>query len=39
MFCTHADYGTEFVPAREWMKILFEFLEVLKAHRKGTYEG
>ncbi|XP_057949964.1 uncharacterized protein LOC131144975 [Malania oleifera] len=30
-----ADHGAEFVPAREWMKICFELLEMLKAHKKG----
>ncbi|OWM80383.1 hypothetical protein CDL15_Pgr019663 [Punica granatum] len=29
------DYGAEFVPAREWMRICFELLEMLKAHKKG----
>ncbi|KAJ1433982.1 Tubulin/FtsZ, GTPase domain [Sesbania bispinosa] len=27
--------GYEFVPAREWMRICFELLEMLKAHKKG----
>ena len=27
-----ADRGAEFVPAREWMRICFELLEMLKAH-------
>ena len=30
-----ADRGAEFVPAREWMRICFELLEMLKAHKKG----
>lgn len=30
-----ADRGHEFVPAREWMRICFELLEMLKAPRKG----
>ena len=30
-----ADHGAEFVPAREWMRICFEILEMLKAHKKG----
>ncbi|KAL0721393.1 hypothetical protein Bca4012_035992 [Brassica carinata] len=30
-----ADRGSEFVPAREWMRICFELLEMLKAHKKG----
>merc|ERR1719333_924203 len=30
-----ADRGAEFVPAREWMRICFELLETLKAHRRG----
>ena len=29
------DHGAEFVPAREWMRICFELLEMLKAHKKG----
>ncbi|XWS39753.1 hypothetical protein CRYUN_Cryun18bG0081400 [Craigia yunnanensis] len=29
------DRGAEFVPAREWMRICFELLEMLKAHKKG----
>ena len=33
-FCT-ADRGAEFVPAREWMRICFELLDLLKAHKKG----
>ncbi|CAI5930183.1 unnamed protein product [Closterium sp. NIES-64] len=31
-----ADRGAEFVPAREWMRICFELLDMLKAHKKGT---
>jgi splicing factor 3B subunit 1 len=27
--------GAEYVPAREWMRICFELLEMLKAHKKG----
>ncbi|KAG9160747.1 hypothetical protein Leryth_021923 [Lithospermum erythrorhizon] len=30
-----ADRAAEFVPAREWMRICFELLEMLKAHKKG----
>ncbi|KAJ1624797.1 armadillo-type protein [Pavlovales sp. CCMP2436] len=30
-----ADRGAEFVSAREWMRICFELLELLKAHKKG----
>ncbi|GLT94370.1 hypothetical protein SLE2022_121140 [Rubroshorea leprosula] len=30
-----ADHDAEFVPAREWMRICFELLEMLKAHKKG----
>lgn len=30
-----ADRGPEFVPPREWMRICFELLEMLKAHKKG----
>ncbi|KAG0482072.1 hypothetical protein HPP92_010156 [Vanilla planifolia] len=30
-----ADRGAEFVPAREWMRICFELLEMLKAHKKS----
>ncbi|XP_071710178.1 uncharacterized protein [Rutidosis leptorrhynchoides] len=30
-----ADRGAEFVPAREWMKICFQLLEMLNAHKKG----
>ena len=30
-----ADRGAEFVPSREWMRICFELLEMLKAHKKG----
>ncbi|KAF9626278.1 hypothetical protein IFM89_031791 [Coptis chinensis] len=29
-----ADRGAEFVPARQWMRICFELLETLKAHKK-----
>ncbi|KAI9574465.1 splicing factor 3b subunit 1 [Boletus coccyginus] len=31
-----ADRGAEFVPAREWMHICFEILDLLKAHKKGV---
>ncbi|KAJ1399605.1 Tubulin/FtsZ, GTPase domain, partial [Sesbania bispinosa] len=31
----HFSVGSEFVPAREWMRICFELLEMLKAHKKG----
>ena len=27
--------GAEYVSAREWMRICFELLEMLKAHKKG----
>ncbi|PWA41331.1 hypothetical protein CTI12_AA554570 [Artemisia annua] len=30
-----SDRGAEYVPAREWMRICFELLEMLKAHKKG----
>ncbi|GKE64392.1 splicing factor 3B subunit 1-like protein, partial [Tanacetum coccineum] len=30
-----ADRGAEYVPAREWMRIWFELLEMLKTHKKG----
>merc|ERR1711865_178311 len=30
-----ADRGAEFVPAREWMRISFDLLDMLKAHKKG----
>jgi splicing factor 3B subunit 1 len=30
-----ADRGAEHVPAREWMRICFELLELLKAHKKA----
>uniref|UniRef100_A0A914ZAI7 Splicing factor 3B subunit 1 domain-containing protein n=1 Tax=Panagrolaimus superbus TaxID=310955 RepID=A0A914ZAI7_9BILA len=30
-----ADRGSEFVSAREWMRICFELLDLLKAHRKS----
>jgi splicing factor 3B subunit 1 len=30
-----ADRGPEYVPAKEWMRICFELLEMLKAHKKG----
>lgn len=30
-----ADRGAEYVPAREWMRICFELLDMLKAHKKG----
>jgi len=30
-----ADRGAEFVSAKEWMRICFELLEMLKAHRKA----
>lgn len=30
-----ADRGAEFVSAKEWMRICFELLEMLKAHKKG----
>ena len=31
-----ADRGSEFVSAREWMRICFELLELLKAHKKAS---
>ena len=34
-FLFSADRGAEFVPAREWMRICFELLDLLKAHKKG----
>lgn len=30
-----ADRGAEFVPAREWMRICFELLDMLRAHKKA----
>ena len=30
-----AELGAEHVPAREWMRICFELLELLKAHKKS----
>lgn len=30
-----ADRGAEYVPAKEWMRICFELLELLKAHKKA----
>lgn len=30
-----ADRGAEHVGAREWMRICFELLELLKAHKKA----
>lgn len=30
-----ADRGAEFVPTREWMRICFELLDLLKAHKKA----
>lgn len=30
-----ADRGSEYVSAREWMRICFELLDMLKAHKKG----
>ena len=30
-----ADRGPEFVSAREWMRICFDLLDLLKAHKKG----
>ncbi len=30
-----ADRGAEFVNVKEWMRICFELLEMLKAHKKG----
>lgn len=34
-----ADCGAEYVPAREWMRICFELLDLLKAHKKGIRTG
>jgi splicing factor 3B subunit 1 len=34
-YMSSADRGAEFVPAREWMRICFELLDLLKAHKKG----
>ncbi|EFJ36211.1 hypothetical protein SELMODRAFT_404013 [Selaginella moellendorffii] len=31
-----ADRGATFVPAREWMRICFQLLELLKAHKKSV---
>lgn len=30
-----ADRGSEYVSSREWMRICFELLELLKAHKKS----
>ncbi|KAI9335401.1 splicing factor 3B subunit 1 [Pilaira anomala] len=30
-----ADRGAEYVSAREWMRVCFELLDLLKAHKKG----
>jgi splicing factor 3B subunit 1 len=30
-----ADRGAEYVPAKEWMRICFELLDLLKAHKKA----
>ena len=30
-----ADRGAEFVPAREWMRICFELLDLLRAHKRA----
>lgn len=30
-----ADRGAEYVSAKEWMRICFELLELLKAHKKA----
>jgi len=30
-----ADRGAEYVPAKEWMRICFELLDMLKAHKKA----
>jgi splicing factor 3B subunit 1 len=35
LFFLPADRGAEFVPVREWMRICFELLDLLKAHKKG----
>mmetsp|Transcript_17744 Transcript_17744/g.33675 ORF Transcript_17744/g.33675 Transcript_17744/m.33675 type:complete len:1041 (+) Transcript_17744:82-3204(+) len=34
-----ADRGAEFVSAKEWMRICFELLEMLKAHKKSHPPG
>ena len=34
-----ADRGAEHVSAREWMRICFELLELLKAHKKAIRRG
>ena len=36
LFFLLTNYGAEFVPAREWMRICFELLGLLKAHKKGV---
>lgn len=33
--CVAADRGAEYVSAREWMRICFELLDLLKAHKKA----
>lgn len=30
-----ADRGAEYVPAKEWMRICFELLDLLKAHKRA----
>jgi splicing factor 3B subunit 1 len=35
LFFLPTDREAEFVPAREWMRICFELLYLLKAHKKG----
>lgn len=30
-----ADRGSEYVSPKEWMRICFDLLELLKAHKKG----
>jgi splicing factor 3B subunit 1 len=34
-----ADRGAEFVSAKEWMRICFELLELLKAHKKAIHRA
>ena len=34
-YLTRIDRGAEFVSPREWMRICFELLELLKAHKKA----
>ena len=34
-----ADRGAEFVPAKEWLRICFELLELLNAHKKAIHRA